>query len=65
MDIHREHVMVPDGRGMEGNEEVRGVRSINRWLQNSPRDIKHSIGNGEAKELICMTHNMNNVGGIA
>ena len=37
-------------------EEVRGLRSTNRQLQNSHGDIKYSIGNGVAKELILMTH---------
>ena len=46
------------GRG----EEVRGLRSTNRQLQNSHGDIKYSIGNGAAKEPIlakepiCITH---------
>ena len=38
------------------DEEVRGLRSTNRWLQNSHKDVKYSIGNGAAKELIHMTH---------
>ena len=37
-------------------EEVRGLRSTNWWLQNSHGAAKYSIGNGVAKELICMTH---------
>ena len=37
-------------------EEVRGLRSTNRQLQNSHRDVKYSRRNGEAKELIHMTH---------
>ena len=37
-------------------EEVKGLRSTNRQLQNSHGDIKYSRGNGEAKELTCMTH---------
>ena len=41
-------------RGM--SEEMRGLRSTNRWLQNNHGDVKYSIGNGVAKELICMTH---------
>ena len=50
-----------DGCGMGGgcrrmSEEVRGLRSTNRELQNSHGDVKYSIGNGAAKELICMTH---------
>ena len=37
-------------------EEVRGLRSTNRQLQNSHGDVKYSIGNGGAKELIHVTH---------
>ena len=37
-------------------EEVRGLRSTNRQLQNCHGDVKNSIGNGVAKELIHMTH---------
>ena len=39
-----------EGMGRMG-EEVRGLRSTNRQLQNSHWDVKYSIGNGEAKEL--------------
>ena len=31
-------------------EEMRGLRSTNRQLQNSHGDLKYSIGNGVAKE---------------
>ena len=37
-------------------EEVRGLRSTNRLLQNSHKDAKYSIGYGVAKEPIHMTH---------
>ena len=43
-----------EGKGRMG-EEVRGLRSINRWLQNSHGDGKYSIGNGVGKELIHVT----------
>ena len=45
-------------RGSQGRmgEEVRGVRSTDRWLQTSHGDTKYSIGNGAAKELTGMTH---------
>ena len=39
-------------------EEVRGLRSTNGWLQNSHGDVKYTIGNGVARELIHMTHDM-------
>ena len=38
------------------SEEVRGLRSTNRQLQNSHGDANYNIGNGVAKELICTTH---------
>ena len=37
-------------------EEVRGLRSANRQLQNSHEDVQYSIGKVVAKELIHMTH---------
>ena len=37
-------------------EEVKRLRSTNRYLQNSHGAVKYSIGNGEGKEPICMTH---------
>ena len=46
-------------------EEVRGLRSTNRQSQNSRGDVKYSTGNGAAKELICMSMDVNNGGGIA
>ena len=45
------------GRGWRRmGEEVRRLRSTNRKLQNSCGDVQYSIGNGVAKELICMTY---------
>ena len=38
------------------DEELKGLRSTNRELQNSHGDVKYSIGKGVAKELLCMTH---------
>ena len=38
------------------DKEVMGLRSTNRWLQNSHGDAKYGIGNGAAKELLHMTH---------
>ena len=32
------------------------VRSITGRYKNRQGDVKNSIGNGESKELICMTH---------
>ena len=45
-------------------EEVSRL-STNTLLQNSHEDVKYSIGNGVAKELIHMTMDMNYGGGIA
>ena len=38
------------------DEDMRGLKSTNRWLQNSHGDVKYSIGNGVNKVRICMTH---------
>ena len=45
-------------------EEVRGLRSTNRQLQNSHGDVNYGIGNREAKELICVTHGHELRGGM-
>ena len=37
-------------------EKVQGLRSTNWQVQNRQGEFKNSIGNGEAKELTCMTH---------
>ena len=44
-----------EGKGRMG-EKVQGIRSINGRHKNRQGEVKNSIGNGEAKELICMTH---------
>ena len=50
-------LMVARWRGSGGmGEEARALRSASRYLHNSHGDIKYSIGNGVAKELISMTH---------
>ena len=46
-------------RGRVG-EEVRGLRSANRRLQNGGRDVNYNIGSGLAQELICVVHGHNN-----
>ena len=43
------------GRGRMG-EKVHGIRSINGRYKIRQQEVKNSMGNGEAKELICMTH---------
>ena len=52
-----------EGCGGKG-EEVRGLRSTNRWLQNSPGDVKYSTGYGVAKEITHMTHGREPWGGL-
>ena len=37
-------------------EKVQELRNTNQYIQNRQGDVKNSIGNGEAKELICPTH---------
>ena len=45
------------GRG-EGRmrEKVQGLGSINGRYKNRHGEFKNSVGNGEDKELLCMTH---------
>ena len=64
---HTEHFdgcQMGEGTGRMG-EEVRGLRSTNRQLQNSPGDVKYSGGRGVAKECIHMTRDRNSGGGMA
>ena len=42
-------------RGRE-REKVQRISSINGRYKNRQGEVKNSIGNVEAKELICMTH---------
>ena len=44
-------------------EKVQGIRSINGRYKNRQVVVKNSRGNGEAKELICMTHGHETKGG--
>ena len=37
-------------------KKVQGLRSTNWFMQDGQGEVKNSIGNGVAKELICMTH---------
>ena len=43
-------------------EEVRGLRSTSKHLQNIHGDVKYNTGNGVAKELIHMTHGQEQCG---
>ena len=44
-------------------EKVQGVRSI-IGRHKIDREVKNSIGNGEAKQLVCTTHGYELRGGI-
>ena len=37
-------------------EMVQGLKSINWWHEIDRENVKNGIGNGVAKEHICMTH---------
>ena len=52
------------GRGRVG-EKVQGISSINGRYKIDRGEVKNSIGNGEAEELICMTHGHEVSGGNA
>ena len=43
-------------RGGENGEKGTGNKKHNWEAQNRQREVKNSIGNGEVKELLCMTH---------
>ena len=48
---------VISGEGQEGEwGKGTGNKKHNWQIQNRQGEIKNSIGNGEAKELICITH---------
>ena len=36
-------------------ENMKGLRSTNWQVKNGQEDVKNSIGNGKAKELMCIT----------
>ena len=44
------------GTGSEKWGKVQGIRSINGRYKVYGGGVKNSMGNGEAKELICMIH---------
>ena len=44
------------GGGGRIGVKVQGIRTINGSIQSIQGEVKNSIGNGEAKELACMTH---------
>ena len=44
------------GGGGRMGEKLQGIRSINWQVQNRQGEVKNSMGNGKAKDFICMTH---------
>ena len=52
-----------DGGGWELGEKVQGIRHINDRYK-IDGGVKSNIGNGEAKELICMMHGHELRGGM-
>ena len=53
------------GRGKGENEgKGTGDKKHNWQVQNRQGDVKNSTGNGEAKDLICMTHRHELRGGL-
>ena len=54
MGEHLEGYQLGGGRGQMWGK-VQGLRTTNCLVQYRPGDVKHSIGNGKAKEPICMT----------
>ena len=51
------------GKGQNGRKGTRNKKH-NWQAQNRQGEVKNSIGNGEAKELICMTHGHELSGGM-
>ena len=45
-------------------ENGAGIKNYNWWEQNRQRDVKNSIGKGDTKELIFMTHGYELRGGL-
>ena len=44
------------GGGRRAGGKVTGTKKPKWQVQSRQEEVKNSIGNGEAKELICMTH---------
>ena len=45
-------VISSEDLGGENGEKLQGIRSINGRYKNRQEEVKNSVGNGEAKELI-------------
>ena len=52
------------GRGGRMGGKVQSLKSITGRYKTDRGDVKNSIGNGEAKELTCMTHGHELRGGL-
>ena len=57
-------VIIGNGREENGGKGT-GNKKHKWYVQNRQREAKNSIENGEAKELICMTHGQKLSGGNA
>ena len=57
-----------EGYQWQGQEENKGKgtgKKKHKWqVQNKQGEVKHSMGNGEAKELTCMIHEHEQGGGM-
>ena len=51
------------GEGENGGKDA-GISSTNWLVQNRQGDVKNSTGNGEAKELTCLTRGHELRGGL-
>ena len=65
----RSHGGLSAGKGREENERKGTGNKKHKWqVQNRQGELKNSVGNGEAKELLCTTHGHElkgeNVGGM-
>ena len=49
-------VISGEGEGEDNEGKGTGNKNHKWYLQNREGEVKNSMGNGEAKELICMTH---------
>ena len=55
LEYGKKGLSVGRGRGKNGRKGT-GNKKHKWWVQNRQGEVKNSIGNGEAKELICVTH---------
>ena len=61
----RSHGGLSEGQGRKENGgKVTGYKKHEWWIKNRQGEVKNIMGNGEAKELICMTHGHELRGGM-